>query len=189
MILGQTRLSFPHSSSPTQKPATACSANTSHSCREPLIRLSRPVRKASEAARARLQSVRRADILILPGAGPHQPCQKQLCRDLWPGAPCREQGGYGHEILLMHFLKHLLVYFLIIVRQAHPFAEERHGCLKDQLYILGKALSFGGPGPKLQPVGARLNVLAARVTQEPGKGADDPILLRSEQMPCVVKNL
>src|SRR5579871_4128035 len=76
--LGQTRRSFPNSSSNTQKPATLCSAKTNHSCGKPLIRLSRPLRKASMTVSARLQSVRRADIDLLTGTFVYQNGNKKL---------------------------------------------------------------------------------------------------------------
>src|SRR5712692_4624190 len=59
---GQTRLSLPHKSSRSQKPAMPCSTKMNQSSRWPLTRLTTPVVKARTAANAMLQSVRRGGI-------------------------------------------------------------------------------------------------------------------------------
>jgi hypothetical protein len=94
-----------------------------------------------------------------------------------------------YEVLLLHFLQHLLINFLVIVGKVRPFTEKGHGCLKDQLHILGKALSFEGPGPKFQPMGACLDILVSSPLQKLSKVTDNPVFIGGKQMACVVKDL
>src|SRR5260370_2545716 len=103
--------------------------------------------------------------------------------------PGGQQAQGCYEIWLLHFVKHLLVYILVVIRHTRPLAQERHYRSENELNILKVVLPFEAISTIFEGAGSRLHLLQAMLMQQTCHFAGHAIMGWGKEVPCLVKCL